>query len=253
MHVLKSVASVSIIFAAGMVVAESETPPPIDPMAAEVIESAAKFLSSQDQMSVRWFVSYDTVLEGREKITQVRSGYSLLDRDDGFYGYLERDLTTREYFFDGVTFTVNDVDKDAYAQIALNGEFENLVQRAKDEYNLDLPIWSVLSMRYRDDYLSNAEQAAYVGLTRVGGEVAHHIALSNYDEDWQVWIADDAESPRLLMLVGTDPYTQGWPQYRAYFTDWNFAPEIVEGAFTHVPGENSERMSWPKVPAQRGE
>ena len=253
MHVLKSVVNVGAILAAGMAFAESEAPPAIDPMAVEVIEGAARFLSDQDQMSVRWFVSHDTVLEGREKITQVRSGYSLLDRDQGFYGYLERDLATREYYFDGTNFTVNDPDNDAFAQIAFNGAFEDLVQRAKEEYNLDLPIWSVLSMQYKDDYLSAAEQAAYVGLTRVGGEVAHHIALSNYDEDWQIWIADDPESPRILMLVGTDPYTQGWPQYRAYFTDWDFAPEIIEGNFTFVPGENSERMSWPKVPAGRGE
>lgn len=253
MHVLKPVMSVCAVLCAGVTFADSEAPPQIDPLAEEIIESAAKYLASQDEMSVRWFVSFDTVLEGREKITQVRSGYSLLDREEGFYGYLERGLATREYYFDGVNFTVADKENDAYAQIAFNGAFEDLVRRAKQEYNLDLPIWSVLSMQYREDYLSSAEKAAYVELTRVGGEVAHQIALSNYDEDWQVWIADDPESPRLLMLVGTDPYTQGWPQYRAYFTDWDFEPEIAEGSFTYVPGENSERMSWPKVPNRQGE
>lgn len=250
MRVFLNVLTACVACCAGMVLAEEESPPPpIDPMAAEIIGNAADFLASQDKLSVKWFVSFDTVLHGREIITQSRSGFSLLDRDDGFYGYLERGLDTREYFFDGVTFTVYDVENDAYAQAAFSGEFESLVDRVKQEYNVDLPIWSVLSMRYRGHYLDEAESAAYLGLTRVGGETVHHIALSNYDEDWQVWIADDPEAPHLVMVVGTDPYTQGWPQYRAYFTDWQFDPEIAEGSFTFIPGENSERMSWPKVAA----
>lgn len=248
MHVLKSAVSVCAVFAVGTAWAESDPPPAMDPKAVEIIEQAAQYLSDQDQLSVNWFVSFDTVVEGREKITEVRSGHSLLDREDGFYGYLERGMASREFFYDGVNFTVHNVDSDAYAQIAFVGDFEDLVHRARDEYDLELPIWSVLSMQYSADYLGSAEQSAYLGLTRVGGEVAHHIALSNYDEDWQIWIADDPESPRLLMLVGTDPYTQGWPQYRAYFTGWNFAPEVPEGTFTYVPGADSERMSWPKVP-----
>ncbi|WP_299350537.1 DUF2092 domain-containing protein [uncultured Shimia sp.] len=249
MHVLKYALIVGTMSFAGMSAAQSDAPPPaMDPQAVEILTSAAKYLSEQNTLSVKWFVSNDTVLEGREKLTQIRSGYSLLDREGGYYGYLERGLAAREFYFDGASLSVNDVENDAYAQIAFAGDFEGLVDRAKEEYNLDLPIWSVLSMQYGEGYLDAAEKAAYVGLTRIGGEVAHHIALSNYDEDWQVWIADDPESPRLIMLVGTDPYTQGWPQYRAYFTDWNFSPEIAEGAFTYVPGEDSEQMIWPRVP-----
>lgn len=248
MNLLTTALTVCALGMAGAASAQSETEasPPIDPLAAEIIENAAGFLAAQDKLSVKWFVSYDTVLDGREKLTELRSGYSLLDRDDGYYGFLERGMTSREFFFDGASFTVSDPDRNSYAQIAAAGALEDLVERLREEYELELPIWSVLSMGYHDDYLADAERATYLGLTRVGGEVAHHIALSNYDEDWQVWIADDAESPRLLMLVGTDPYSQGWPQYRAYFTGWDFAPEIGEGSFTFVPGEDSEPMQWPR-------
>lgn len=248
MHFLKCTLAACTVSIAGVAWAETDAPPPLDPKAVEVVGNAAEFLSQQEQLSVSWFISYDSVLDGREKITQVRSGYSLLDREAGFYGSLERGMATREFFFDGATFSVNDVENDSYAQIGFSGGFEQLVEQVKEEYNLDLPIWSVLSQQYRAGYLDGADKAAYLGLTRVGGEVAHHIALSNYDEDWQVWIADDPDSPRLLMIVGTNPYSQGWPQYRAYFSGWDFAPEIGEGSFTYVPGEDSERMSWPRVP-----
>lgn len=250
MHFLKVALAGCLFVISGALNAQTDDVPDVDPTAVEIIAQASAFLASHPELSVQWFVSHDTVVDGREKLTETRSGYNLLSRENGLYAYLERGMATREFFFDGATFTVFDVENNAYAQVNFAGGFEELVDRVRSEYNLQLPIWSVLSTRYEGQFLEAAEQAAYLGLTRVGGEVAHHIALSNYDEDWQVWIADDPESPRLLMLVGTNPYEQGWPQYRAYFTNWDFAPEMEEGVFKFIPNEDSERMSWPKVPAE---
>ena len=89
-------------------------------------------------------------------------------------------------------------------------------------------------------------------MTRVAGRDAHHLALASYDGDWQVWVAADEARPEILMIVGTNPYEQGWPQYRVYFSDWNFAPEIAEGAFTFTPDEDARRMAWPKVRPEGG-
>ncbi|SHK30664.1 hypothetical protein SAMN05444000_1259 [Shimia gijangensis] len=229
---------------------DTDDPPAKDPQAIEILGNASEFLSSQQNISVSWFVSYDDVVDGREKITHTRSGHTLLAREGGLYSYSENGLKTREFFFDGTSFSMNDPDQNVYAEILFSGGFEALIVRIKEEYGLDLPIWSVLSTQQKEIRAESATTMAYLGLTRVGGEMAHHVAVASYDEDWQIWVADDPENPRLLMIVGTDPYIQGWPQYRAYFTNWDFAPEISEGAFVFTPNEDSERMSWPKVPSQ---
>ena len=156
-------------------------------------------------------------------------------------------METREYLFDGASFQIVDIEENAYVMTPFNGDFEALVVRAREEYDIVLPIWAVLSKTSRLELAETADHAAYLGLTRVAGREAHHIAMSNYDGDRQVWIADDEARPELLMMVGTDPYKQGWPQYRVYFSDRNFAPEISGGAFTYIPDETSERMVGPKV------
>lgn len=235
---------------AGMTLAQSEEPPAIDPQVAEILSEASTFLADQSKLSVNWFVSYDTILEGREKVTQTRSGFNLMSRDGGLYSYTERGLATRMFYFDGSRFTAYDVEKDAYAAADFGGDFEQLVEKIRTEYSLELPLWSILSTQFRGKFVETAEKSAYLGLTRVGGELAHHIAMSNYDEDWQIWIAADPDSPRILMLVGTDPYTQGWPQYRVYFSEWDFAPVIGEDAFVFEPGEDTEHMIWPKNPVE---
>jgi hypothetical protein len=60
-------------------------PPAIDPLAVNLALEAADFLARQPDISVGWFVSYDVVVDGREKITYNRSGTNVLSRGEGFY------------------------------------------------------------------------------------------------------------------------------------------------------------------------
>jgi len=221
--------------------------PDLDPQAVEILTGATDFLAGQQAFAVNWFVSYDEVVDGREIVTYTRSGHNLLSRKQGFYSYAENGLETREFFFDGLNLQILDVEERAYVAAPFPDGFETLIDRARTEYGVVLPIWTLMSLRSGEELLDQADAAAYLGLTRLAGRQVHHLALSNYDRDWQIWIADDADKPEIVMLVGTDPYTQGWPQYRAFFTGWDFSPEIAEGAFTFVPDETTERMSWPKV------
>ncbi|MFC3614411.1 DUF2092 domain-containing protein [Lutimaribacter marinistellae] len=231
----------------------AEEPPALDPQAVEILREASAYLSDQPRVAVDWFVSYDEVIDGREKLTRLRSGTTLLDREQGFYSYVEAGPTLREFFFDGSVFSVFDPQNNAFARTEVEGTFEILVDRVQQEYGLALPIWQVLSKRAEGELLSDATSAAYVGLTRVAGDEAHHLAFANYEQDWQVWISTDADAPILLMLVGTDPYTQGWPQFRAYFTGWDFAPEMKAEAFAFEPPEDAEQMVWPRVGVTTGQ
>lgn len=228
-------------------IVQAQEQPVIDPQVIEILQRTSDFLAGQRDISVNWFASQDTVVDGREKITTTRNGYNLLSRDEGFFSYVENGLRTREFYFDGTAFQIVDVDENAFVLALFSGSFDELAERVRDEYDLILPIWSVLSRQPGAELIGDVESAAYLGLTRVAGRAAHHLALSDYDGDWQVWVATDPEKPELLMLVGTDPYTQGWPQYRVYFSDWNYAPEIGEGVFTYIPDADAEQMNWPKV------
>jgi hypothetical protein len=232
--------------ASSVAMAEDTAAPDLDPQAVEILAHAADYLAAQDSMSVDWFVSYDLIADGREKITKIRSGHNLMERDGGFYSYSENGMETREFFYDGQTFLAVDVEENAWAQVAFEGSFDSLVATASEQYDTALPIWQIMSRNSNNELLADAETAAYLGLTRIAGQEAHHLAFANYNNDWQVWVATDTENPLLLMIVGTDPYKQGWPQYRAYFTSWDFAPDIDEGAFIYVPDAESEQMVWPK-------
>ena len=243
--------AVALVLAAGgtnAVAQSSDDPPPaIDPMAVEIAERAVEHLSLQPDMVVGWFVSYDVVIDGREKVTHTRSGENRLARGTGFSSYAENGDRLREYFFDGGTFWIHNIEDNAYAELPFAGGFDELVERIRVEYDIALPIWELMSRDGAGRILEGLEAAAYLGETRLAGRPAHHLAFATYDQDWQVWISTDETNPVIYSLVGTNPYAQGWPQYRAYFHDWNFAPDFEDGAFSFSPPDDAIRMALPKV------
>lgn len=227
--------------------------PKIEPEALEIVATALEYLGTQQSFSFRWFVEYEEVVAGREKITYFRSGRALMDRSNGFVIETEEASGLRDYYFDGEQFTVVSPDENFYARTRFEGGFDALVDAARERTGLVLPLWSIMSPSVKERWLKGIERGAYLGTTVIAGEPVHHLAFSEYDEDWQVWISTDADRPVIVMLIGTDPYQQGWPQYRAYSNDWEFAPEFQPGIFTFKPDPDDMPVAMPGLLAAASE
>lgn len=231
---------------AAAVRAQTDSDDPLDPQAVEILQKASDFLAAQEAMSVDWMVSHDVIVDGREKLTELRSGHNLLAREHGYYAFVESPDDAREYYFDGGSFYIVDLDENAFVLTPFSGAFQDLVERIRTEYDIRLPVWQLMTPSPAAELLEQAEAAAYLGEVPIFGRVAHHLAFSSYERDWQVWVDTDADRPEIMMIVGTDPYSQGWPQFRVYFFNWDFTPEIDDNSFVYVPDETAERMFWPK-------
>lgn len=227
-------------------VGEDEAPDPVS-----LARASAEFLAAEPAFSFSWFVSFDEVLDGREKLTFLRSGSNLMARDAGFVSLVEDGDRRRDYYFDGEVFTIAAPDEDFYASVPFEGSFEDLVEAARARTGTVVPLWSLMSRRLPERLFEEMDGASYIGSTLVAGQPAHHLAFATYEEDWQIWISTDAERPVPLMIVGTEIHRQGWPQYRAYLTDWDFAPEIAEGAFVHAPDEDDLPVAMPTLVGHR--
>lgn len=228
----------------GAAEADDDEPDPI-----AIAQEAADFLAAQEAYAFRWFVSYDEVLEGREKLTFLKSGHNLMARGEGFVSHTERGNTYRDYYYDGEVFTVASPDQQFYASTLFDGGFEALIAAVEAKTDAVLPLWSIMSPTLPTTFLEGVEGAAYLGTTLIAGHEAHHLAFSGYEEDWQVWVSTDPEAPLPVMIVGTDPYTQGWPQYRAYLMDWDLAPEHSVEMFRFAPTEDDIAVSFPQLSA----
>ncbi|MEM9148528.1 MAG: DUF2092 domain-containing protein [Pseudomonadota bacterium] len=233
----------------GLALAEADDR--LDPVAMEIAKESAEFLTQQPILSFDWFVSFDEVIEGREKVTFVRSGSNLLVRDQGFFGVAERGSGVREYYYDGAEFTVAAPQEGFYATAPFPDGFEALLDAVRNRTGAHVPVWTLMSAELGKTAVEDLDGAAYLGTTLVAGREAHHLAFTEYDEDWQLWISTDPEQPVPIMLVSTDPHQQGWPQYRAHMLNWTFeAPE--DAVFTFEPHEDDVKATMPSlVPTER--
>jgi hypothetical protein len=228
--------------AAQAVAAQKET---VDPQAAAIAIKSAEYLASRPAFSFGWFVSYDEVVEEKEKISYLRSGTTRMVRNSGFVMQTERGDTFRDYYWDGSTITVASPNENWHASADYTGNFEALVETIRKTTGTVVPMWSILSKDLPRDLLKNADAGAYLGKTLVAGQEAHHLAFSEKEEDWQIWVSTSETSPVPLMLIGTEKAKTGWPQYRVYMTDWNVDLDQDSVQFKYVPGENSLEITLP--------
>ncbi|MEM1276272.1 MAG: DUF2092 domain-containing protein [Pseudomonadota bacterium] len=220
-----------------------DRPPAIDPKAVEIGQASLEFLESQSAMGFHWFITYDRIFEGREKITFIRSGSSLIARGKGYRSYAESGNTVREYIYDGEQLTVSAPVQGFFTQTPVSGDFDTMVEAAREQAGLILPVWQVMSAK-ASEFLADIEAASYLGTTLVNGREAHHLAFSEYSRDFQVWVSTDADRPVPLIFVETDPYTQGWPQYHAFLYDWNLEPEIASDSFQFAPADGVAKIGF---------
>jgi hypothetical protein len=227
--------------------AQTEQAPLIDPQAMDLILRSARFLANQNAMSFNWFVSYDEVIDEREKITLMRSGSNLLVRDKGFVSSAEGENGLREWYYDGTQVTYAAPLEKYYASSEFKNGFDALVDAAREDVGSEVPLYSIMQRGLPERLEKGLKAAAYLGTTKVADQEVYHLAFSDDEEDWQVWISTDEEMPVPVVIIGTEPKKTGWPQYRAYLTDWSFDPEYDEAQFKYVPAEDDVKISFPEL------
>jgi hypothetical protein len=224
--------------------------PRMDERAITLLRRSAEFLAGQGAMSFNWFVSYDDVIDGREKITFMRSGTNLLVRDKGFYSRAEGENGIREWRYDGQRVTFVAPAENYYASTEFKQGFDALVDTAQENLGSEIPLYAIMRRGLPDRLEEGLMGAAYLGITRIAGEEVHHLAFAEEAEDWQVWLSTNEEQPVPLVIVGTETKKTGWPQVRAYLTDWNLTPEYDAALFSYSPREDEVQISFPELKAR---
>ena len=106
----------------------------------------------------------------------------------------------------------------------LNLETQAVVA-AHDE-GIDLPL---IDLAMSDPYANataKVEQGKYFGIATVLGVPCHHLAFTQENVDWQVWI-EDGPQPLIRKFVITYKNEPGAPEFTALITHWNLTDRIA--------------------------
>jgi hypothetical protein len=211
-----------------------------------ILMRMAEFIGKTQSFSVNVRDDYDVYQESGQKIEFGETRKITLARPDHVRVDIEESNGDKSVFmFDGKDITMWSQTQNVYAQTPQTGTIDDAVKYFVNDLGMRLPFAVLLLSTAPQELEQRTKSLDYVEKTNIFGTPVHHLAGRTESVDYQVWIAD-GDKPLMLRLVLTYPASEGQPQFRAQFSDWNLAPETPASMLTFSPPEGTQRIAFLK-------
>jgi hypothetical protein len=228
--------------------AKAAAPGAVDPK--QVLQQMCDFLKKQAQFAFKAEVTDDRVYAGGRKLQFGQEIAASFRRPDKLRLDGEGDVESKLLIFDGKTLTLLDKDRNHYGTLEIAGDLDTLLDRAGQEYGLHVGLAELGSNRLAEHATKGLTNALYVGDSKVRGVKCHHLAFDKKNIHYQLWIeAGDKPMPRKVVV--TQKELPGAPQWTAYLSDWNLAPQLADNLFAFAPPEKAQKIRF--MPVKKAE
>ncbi len=162
----------------------------------------------------------------------------------------EGDKGTRYLMYNGKMLSYYSVDKNHYAQVKVPSNVMDMIDYMNKDYGIVFPMSDFMYPGFVDDIINEARTIVLLGMTKVDGKDCFHIAGTAKDKTFQFWIADDAFSlPVKMVIVYTDKPLN--PQYEATYCDWQINPTLPESIFEFRAPPNAQKIKLKPLSAKK--
>jgi hypothetical protein len=224
--------------------------PKIEPKADETLKAMSKYLAGLKAFSFQADESFDEVPEGGQKLQLSNRRKVTIQRPNHVASEFEGDTGNRLFFYDGTLLTVVDREKKSFGTFPLRRPIDEMLDALHERFGMNLPLADFL---FSDPYKALAEHAQtgrYVGLHHAAGVKCHHLAFTQPNIDWQIWI-DAGANPAPRKFVITYKQTPGEPQFAAVIAHFDPAPKTDDTTFRFAPPAEYSRIRLLELPALR--
>ncbi len=142
---------------------------------------------------------------------------------------------------DGKHVTVFNQDKNLFATITVPPSLDAALDELRARLQIDAPGADFLFSDPYKELIDGVLVGRYIGLEPVGEVMAHHLAMTEKDVDWQVWIAA-GDRPTPLRYVITTKDLPGHPEFTLELSNWQIAPPLAPDTFSLTPPANAKRV-----------
>lgn len=220
--------------------AQSEKPG-VDLRVDTLLRHMSDYLKSASEFSFRTEVNYDQVLESGQKILHGRQTEVSVRRPDRLHFLVNGDVINERVWYDGKTVVIMDLYDLGYATIEAPPRIDDTLDLMAREYGISSPVADVL---YSDPYsvlMENVVTGTYIGRPVVRGVPTHHLAFTQDNIDWQLWIEDGAQPvPRKAVI--TYKNVKSSPQFTVWLSNWNFAPRLSDSLFEFLAPDGAHEV-----------
>lgn len=157
------------------------------------------------------------------------------------------DLYNASLWYDGKTLSIFSVKSTFYARADAPPTIDEALAMLADRFETPIPVAGLL---LKDPYawmMDGVKTAFEFGVVEIDGVACHHLAFSEDEADWQIWIEDGARPlPRRLAI--TYKKIAGAPRVVASLQDWNLSPKLPASEFAFQPPAGAKKVEWSASP-----
>jgi hypothetical protein len=196
----------------------------------KIVRGMASLLTSAQSLTLHIEKSFDVVLEDGAKIQYSGAADIALRRPDRIYVMYGDDVSAKELWYDGSTFTLFDLLHNVYGSIATAPHIDAALEQLSADYGIRIPLAPLFSADPYAKYAAGARNKRYFGLHDVEGIASHHFLFRGDHLDWQIWI-EAGERPLPRKIVVTYKELDGSPQHSIVLTEWDLDAELDDELF----------------------
>ena len=225
----------------------------VDDRADELLRAMSTTLAAAPGLAFRVSAIESMVDEQTGKMVHVTSLRSIALERPGRVSVEEVDSFGRHVaWFDAGTLTVVDSLSGRYAVEEVPKTIDAMFDHLFEEHGLVMPIADLLLADPYAVIASGLETGEALGPASVRGQRCEHLAFTQEDLDWQIWIEERDGRTLPLKLVITYKNEPGDPQYVAVFSGWDVAPVHPGDRFAAQVPADAERVSLDVLTGRTG-
>jgi hypothetical protein len=223
--------------------------PAVEPRADELLKRMGDYLGQAQFFSVSAEVWQDIQLSSGQRIQAGRTIELQVRRPNRLRAEVHSTRRNRELFYDGNAITLFNRAQNFYGTVRASGSLDEALDVASERFGIAMPLEDFIRSDPHKDLLEKATSGTDIGSATVLGEACEHLAFTQDNIDWQIWIENGAKPvPRKVVITYKDEPDS--PQYTAIFSNWDFTTKLPDFLFTFEPPAGALKIKVKEIKAE---
>ncbi len=243
-----SVLSLAVVLSSTMLaVAESGSPPAVDPNALEPLRRMSDTLSAAPAFTFHSNTIFEVPAPTGQFITLFSVGKVSLKRPDRLRGEMGGDAPHFDFYYDGETVSAFAPGPDVYSSKSAPGTIDEMLAGLRNETGIRVATAPLLVTDPYSTLTKDLTSAVIVGPSIVDGADCTHLAFRSPGVNWEIWLeANSRALPRRIATTFTD--RENFPRTVVEFSHWNLRPFFLsDSSFVFTPPSEAEEIPFTSV------
>ena len=215
----------------------------IDPLALQLLKGMSDSLKRATSFTFTATTTRDEVAITGQALEFYSHSSVSVTRPNKLLVRVQGDVVDGSLWCNGQTLTLLDAPTKFYARMSAPATIDGVLDVLENKFHDPLPVASFL---YADPYarLTKGLKTAFVvGEGTVGGVRNHHLAFTEAQADWQIWIQDTPQPvPTRLTVIYKNIPRVGSLRVSTDLTNWNLQAQVPASAYLFVAPAGAKQV-----------